>query len=250
VEYKNKNWLIDKYISEKLSANEIGKLCGKTKLTIYNWLKKYNIPRRSIGEASHLKQTHYCNLSQEAIEWINGELLGDGCLQKTSKYSARFQYTSKHKKYIEYIRDTLKSFGIKQSGEIYKRHLTDRNMDCFTYQYHSLTYVELLSIRKQWYPNGKKIVPKDIELTPLVCRQWYIGDGFLKNKYKNPSIMLSTDNFTTSDVKYLVNKLFQIGINSQRQLSSNRIYIPIDSAKKFLKYIGNCPIECYKYKWG
>ncbi|GAJ16322.1 unnamed protein product, partial [marine sediment metagenome] len=56
--------------------------------TIWRWLKRLNILCRSYGEANHLRQANHCNLSPKAIEWINGELLGDGCLSSQSKYSA------------------------------------------------------------------------------------------------------------------------------------------------------------------
>ena len=174
--YQNREWLYNKYIEEELSLSKINKLCGiNGHSTISNLLKKYNITIRSVSKAKHLEQANYCNLSQEAIEWIDGELLGDGCLITRSRYSAEFYYGSKHIEYIQYVSNTLKSFGIKQVGRIRKYH--HKNLNCFSYGYCSKSYVELLPIREQWYPNGKKIIPKAIKLTPLTVRQWYIGDG-------------------------------------------------------------------------
>ena len=98
--YQDKKWLEKKYIGERLNGYQIAKICGVHHATIYNYLKRFNIPCRSNSESKHLAKGNHCKLSQEAIKWINGELLGDGSLQSRSPYSAKFTYGSK---YIEYI---------------------------------------------------------------------------------------------------------------------------------------------------
>ena len=192
--YQNKEWLKNKYINEKLPTTQISKICYSTISTIKYWLKKFNIPIRSISEAQHLSRGNHCSFSIEAIHWINGELLGDGCLESCSSYSARFHYASKYKEYAQYVSNKLKSFGIKRSGKIYRQYIEKDN--CYIYCYNSLSYAELLYLRNIWYPEGIKIVPKGLILSPLTVRQWYIGDGCLRHpKKQRPSIMLSTDSY-------------------------------------------------------
>lgn len=185
----------------------------------------------------------------KAIEWINGELLGDGCLQSYSPYSARFTYSSKYSEYIEYIRDTIKSLGIN-GGKIYKYLRTIKSYD---YKYASLCYTELLPIRNKWYFKGKKIVPKNLNLTPLTCRQWYIGCGSLKCQGKrNPHILIYTDCFSTPDINLLLEKLTNLKFKVSKVIHcSNKwnIYISSYSTKKFLNYIGKCLVKCYEYKF-
>ena len=248
LQYRNREWLEGKYIKEKLSQDKIAKLCNVNQNTIWKWLHKYNIPTRSISEGNHLRQANHCNLSIKAIEWINGELLGDGSVQLVSKYSARFTYGSKYLEYIEYVRDTLKSFGIKQAGKICKQ--INKRQGNVSYHYYSCGYPELLIIRKQWYPEGKKIIPRDIKITPITVRQHYIGDGNIYcPKTGNPSIRLCTYGFTVMDVEYYMGKLVELGIKATRNIQ-NAINISAYSVKDFLKYIGDCPVECYQYKWG
>lgn len=241
--YQDKEWLNNKYNNDKLSISQINKLCGVT--TIYYWLKKFNILCRSDSEAVHLRKVNHCKLSEEAINWINGELLGDGCLISRSPHSARFLYTSKHLEYCQYVSDKLESFGILRVGKITKRY----GDGWVSYNCTSLSYEELYPIYKQWYPKGKKISPKDIRLTPITCRQWHIGDGCLiKPKKGNPYITLATNGFPIVDVEWLKKQLIKIGFKVIRQ-PSNILRISSYSIKDFIKYIGECPVKCYQYKF-
>lgn len=246
--YKNKEWLEDKHINEKLSTNKLAKKCQVVQNTIWCWLKKFDIPISSKSEGNHLRQANHCNLSQKAIEWINGELLGDGSLNCRSPYSARFVYSSKYFEYAQYVSKTLRSFGIEQSRKILKRNYKKTN--CYTYQYRSLSYVELLPIYKYWYPNGKKIIPRDIKLGSITLRQHYIGDGSLIHREgRKPYIVLATCGFMVPDVEWLVKQLIKIEFKATRQRANNIIYISAYSTKGFINYIGKCPVKCYQYKF-
>lgn len=230
-------------------------MCEVNNTTIGRWLKRFNISRYSRAEAAHLGGTnHHCNLSQKAIDWISGELLGDGSIQSTSSYSAYFVYSSKYLEYIKYIKDTLESFGIK-GGKIRKRYHTKEKtlfakQDYHSYFYRSYCYIELLPLRKKWYPEGKKIIPKDLRLNPLVLRQHYIGDGSLSHpKNGRPYISLSTNGFLISDVNWLVEQLIKLGFKATRQPAINVIAISTHSTKDFLNYIGRLKVQCYQYKF-
>ena len=246
--YKNKLFLEETYIRRKMTMKKIGLLCNVGYNCIRYWLNYHNIKIRSKPEAIHLAKVKSCILFPKAIDWISGELLGDGCLRSKRFHSASFGYSSKYLEYINYITDTLKTFSIHQTGATKEKYHKD--MNCYSYHYESCSYEELYEIYKYWYPKRKKIVPKDLKLTSLVCRQWYIGDGSLVHyKNNNPYIKLGTDGFSVSDVKWLVKQLNKLGFKSTRWLSSNRIHISVHSTKDFLDYIGKCPVECYQYKW-
>ena len=246
--YKDKEWMYNKYEKEKLSTYQIAKLCEVGKTSINRWLTRLEIAKRSTSESTHLAICNHSNISQKAREWICGELLGDGCLQTRSSRSAVFQYGSKYLEYTEYIRDTLKSFGINQAGKIYKRH--HKELNYYSYSYCSRSYIELLKIYKRWYPKVKKIVPKNIVLTSLTCRQWYIGDGSLvRHKRGKPYIVLATNGFSILSVKQLVKQLRELGFGATRRPSVNTINISTRSTKEFLNYIGESPTNCYRYKF-
>lgn len=251
--YKNKEWLQDNYIKKRLSTTKLGKNCNVNDGLIWYWLKKNNILIRSRNEATQLRclrQVNHCNLSQKAIEWINGELLGDGSIVSYSNYSASFVYGSKFYEYINYVFDMLESFGIFCSGKIYK--IYKKKFDRYYYYYSSLHYSKLLLLRKKWYPDGKKIVPKDIRLTSLTLRQWFIGDGTLmcprQTGWKS-SIVLYTCGFSIPDVEFLKAELIKLGFKTTRHKHNNALYISTKSTKEFLNYIGPCPVDRYQYKW-
>jgi transcription elongation factor Elf1 len=47
--YKNKEWLEDQYVVKKRTMSEIGDICGKSAMTIRDWLKRLGIPARARG---------------------------------------------------------------------------------------------------------------------------------------------------------------------------------------------------------
>ena len=52
--YQSKEWLKDKYLNEKLSINQIAKLCAISFSTMWYWFKKHNILIRSMKESTIL----------------------------------------------------------------------------------------------------------------------------------------------------------------------------------------------------
>lgn len=66
MEYKDKNWLEQKYCNEKLSAVEISKTCNVTVRTIYNWMIKHHIERRKICES----KSFHVNPLLKSKEWL------------------------------------------------------------------------------------------------------------------------------------------------------------------------------------
>jgi len=192
-------------------------------------------------------KSNHIKLSKYAIEFLNGELLGDGCLI-THNISAHYQHRTKHKLYLEWLSNKLESYGIEQVGRIYEYENPYKN-----YHYCSRRYVEFKEIYDKWYKNRIKIVPKDIELTPITIRQWYLGDGCLSRykKYKSIMINLATNSYTFDENVMLIDKLSELGFECYYR-KDNSITISMYSVIDFLDYIGYCPKEIdsiYGYKW-
>jgi len=228
------------------------------------------------------------NLPKDVVEFINGELLGDGgvYLRKNSLSfnSAYFTVTDVHKTYAEYLDRMLNELGLKTrkiSESTYSTSSEPRKKYCVsTVSYagdieilHNRWYLtdgyfcpsceiffpnEIIDVLKQrdgGVPRYKcpacnahrlqnKLIPIDLILTPLIIRQWYIGDGCSSGGY----LSFCTKAFLLNDLQILQQKLREIGIIAS--IWKNRVmYVNSKSVETFFKYIGKCPVECYNYKW-
>lgn len=265
----SKDWIYNEYIIKKKPISKISKENGWDKTTIPKYLKKYNIPLRNPSERNLISLSNHIDLSNKALEFIYGELLGDGSLQwGNGKHSARIGYGSKYKEYLVWLSEQLNGFGIKQSGNLNLKSKGFSKND--SYQYTSISYIELSKIRQYFYPLDIKIIPKDLKLTPICVRQWYIGDGSIcKSKSKlngkcYNKIRFYTDGFVKSDVEFLSNLLNgELSIKSivtkrksiYNEKTSYNYIIDINKIQDqitFLNYIGDCPKQIssiYGYKW-
>lgn len=266
-------WLYNEYINKQKNITKIANESTYDRVTIRKYIKKFNIPKRTQSEENLLVLSNHVNLSNEAKEFIYGELLGDGHL-KSIKHSASFTYSSKYKKYVEWIFNKFKNFDINFSKKIYKdktlRYINNYKIDNVSFRANTYFYIELLNIHRKWYNNKLKIVPKDLQLTSLMVRQWYIGDGNLKRKFNKKynkyyyHISLCTNGFTKKETEFLSNLLNKT-LNISSIIYKRKDYINKDKGdgyiiyinkqkdiNEFLTYIGNIPKEIeniYGYKW-
>lgn len=105
-------------------------------------------------------------LSKKAIEFINGELLGDGGIYSYSKFSARFQYGVSKKEHAEFVRKRLSSFGIKTS----KVKTTPMELNGKEYigyneklQRHEVIYVFYGGCPKKWRQDVAYLTNEELE---------------------------------------------------------------------------------------
>lgn len=260
--YKQRDWLEDQYLSKKKSSPRIAKECGVVPLTILDWLHRYGIQVRSFQEAIRLAKGKHVFLTERALEFLNGLLLGDGHLENYNRSSSAYDHSSKYQVYPEWLSKQFTSYGIGQIGRIRKRvsYLKGSPKQYTTFYYRSQHYIELKELWAKWYrpavgeevrPRKKfiKIIPLDLRLTPFTCRQWYIGDGCLNKTWRY--ITISTQCFTDGEVGFLIGLLRNFKLRATKT-RVGEIRIPARSVKDFLSFIGPCPKEiesCYGYKW-
>lgn len=88
-----------------------------------------------------------------------------------------------------------------------------------------------------------------MELSPTICRHWYIGDGSISNK-KSLVLTLFTNCFTPEEVDFLVRKLSKFKARRNIALKGQyTIRILGRYVFKFIDYISSCPVDSYAYKW-
>ncbi len=252
------------------TSNEIQFLMDPS-VSIYNLHKK--MPHRSVeairikanrlgynrsGDALLRNSSNYLNLLHDNSfrEIIDGELLGDGCITKNKQGYYAFTYCTANKSYCDFLHNMIAQKTHSKS-KVHEYgppapHLNPRGkwvISKNSYQF-GISHKVFKWFHGRWY-SDKKHIPHDLQLTPTVCRHWYIGDGTIDNK-KSLTIKLSTECFTKEDLTILVDKFSDLNISAKIYLSyEDRYSIAIYAANaiKFLKYIGKCPVDSYQYKW-
>lgn len=177
---------------------------------------------------------------------LDGLLLGDGNISLQKKaINAYFRQTCKSKEYLEYIQPLLELVDIPFEKSIYYR-----GEKLASYMLTSRVSPFLTEEFNRWYPNGTKIVPNDLVLTPLCVCHWFIGDGTLSSAHAYfMGIKIATHSFTREEREFLVELLKKEGIQSCRTNDTGELWINKKSTQDFFDYIGECPVEFYSYKW-
>lgn len=184
------------------------------------------------------------DISDEALEILDGELLGDGSVSHTQT-NACFSHTMANLNYAKLLYDKLKTVGLpllalepvpaRNGGKPQLRTRTSCN-------------ISFTTLRHRWYPDGKKIVPPDLRLTKTMCLHWYLGDGYIEQG----TVKLSTCGFTEIEVIRLAAMLTDLGFKSSRNRRSGGHFVvrmSKEASPRFLQWIGSCPAEGYEHKW-
>jgi hypothetical protein len=150
-------------------------------------------------------------LTQEQKQFLDGLMLGDGCIQYGSK-GALYPRLAVSRQIIdrEYLFWQYNVFNEFYGTEpkFYKRY--HNRVKKFYYGYSTITKSGklFLDFHSKWYKNGKKVIPRDVELTPLTMLIWFLDDGcVVKSSKSGLTLKISTDGFSKKDVKFLADKL-------------------------------------------
>ena len=202
-------------------------------------------PQRTLG----LTETQL----QKFLEMTDGLLLGDASVDQKGVF--RLSQCLRRGAWIEQIQAELLNISVSSKigrtpPGVSKKPANGRYIKSSGSVYlYTPACVETKALRKRWYPEGKKIIPRDVSLTPLSIALWLCGDGTTK---KTGLISFCTNGFTYTDVEYLRFRLYEIlGVNmsivnkpdgpvleSYRRNESNRIKI----------YTQDYVPEVFKYK--
>lgn len=238
------------------TMEEISKDFPVCRRTIGRWLNHWNVDKRTLSRAVHLSRMNDCSLNRKQISVIEGELLGDGSLQK---YKNR-----QHGDYYFILNSTVLGHCLLLKSELpdglscektpYEVGRKIRDSPIWSFKTRSCP--DFTKLRERWYESGKKEVPKSLSLNKTSLYHWYIGDGSIRKKSNKPYyIFFSTDGFTKKSIKLLSEKLTNLGYETRIWQSSNpktgcglRIFLLREASIKFLNNITN-KIPEYDYKW-
>lgn len=251
-----KEFFMKHYVEDRKSFPQISEMLqseGKNIAigTIYKYAKKLGISR-TISEACVNKDPDPLDwtisyMTEATLKALDGFVLGDGSIQSDKKPDSNSGRINCSLEYEEFARYMMSFFnGYKP---IVVKINSSSMKQGFCWQGQSKFHPDFYKQRQRWYPiDGKKQVPEDVRITPISVLLWYLGDGSLVSVGHSVHIRLSTDGFLENGVEILVRKMNDAGIDCHRN-NDNRIYIEARGIPAFFKFIGECPVECYKYKW-
>lgn len=244
-------YILFEYTSGK-SLSELGKELGYNISTIRSFLKNNGVEIRNVKQSiAKFQKQATLTIDEFLEENLIGWILGDGGLRipKTG-INPKFHYTDKKKDHIDYICSILDSYNIhynvsfRETNECY---YIDSEARPEFHKYYSLFYGY-----KGLDEHGRKYKTlPNIDLTPIKLRNWYISDGSSSNQGKPGNhrgfIGCKFENsYITNQFKKLFGEDFKLyRLNN----GMYQYYFTNNGLKKLLKYIGECPVDGYKYKW-
>ncbi len=249
--------------------------------TVYRWIKgernpqKWGKPGRCgkmvpccvcgdliWRDARKLSQKHfYCPLHKTntpdtsvlltpgLIAFLDGLLLGDGCIKRVSKVSGLYEQAcaSRREEWILILKQRFEEFGIKCGITTERRKGRDYSI------LKTSAYPILLDMRRRWYADGRKYIPEGVEISPELLANWYLGDGHLTVRN---GVYLYSLAFAWASLERLVEKMTQalsilVKIHPRREhnVEFYYIHIPIDYSQLFLDYIEDYFVSCFSYKF-
>ena len=213
-----------------------------------------------------------------ARNYLDGLLLSDGSIPYDKIYPTNlYEQGCSFEQWLYIIKESLSEYNIEcyiDNGRTIYNTFSPRGS--VIYKLRTRRYIEFKKFGDRWYKKWydidncpetlwhhdsesgeyfiwKKIVPKDIRLSPECVLNWYLGDGSItkrKNGY-GYEMTISTENFTRENVIFLSDYLSEI-LDIKCSISKiGRIHIGSQLyIKEFLNYIKDCEIpECYKHKF-
>ena len=237
------------YWEKEMSQTDIAKLLKVSKQAVSLWMIQLRIPRRNQAEATSLAERNSLALTDEAIEFLEGCLLGDGSISMNKSISALYQHCDKHLSFLIWLRKKLALFGIKTTKRINTRSLEYKGKSYLAYRLTSLSYPELVILRKRWYPKGKKVIPRDLLLTPVRLLMWYLGDGsYRERRTRGREVRLCSTSFSMEEKSLCALQLSRLGILTTT--GPHGLRVRNSCIDNFFDFIGPCPVpEIYGYKW-
>lgn len=242
--------IIHLYVNEKLSETEISRRFGVSQQLIGRRLSANNVMRRTSSEACALLSDDR-DLSSMS-ELVDGLLLGDGSIESKNGKTGRLSIgqAGPRRPWVDQLHSEFCKFGVTSSlydrsgGPTIIKGKNCVNADARILRTH--TYTWFGEQWQRWYPNGTKIVPLDVKLTPLSIALWYFGDGIgSTNKY----VSFCTDSFTRSCNESICNVLQNTyGWHPTISYRNRILLLRCEDRKSLLDMIEPLTPECFRYK--
>lgn len=114
----------------------------------------------------------------------------------------------------------------------------------------TLSHVELEEYRCLFYRDRCKVVPKELELTPLSMAVWFMDDGSKKSSQCR-GLYLNTQSFSLAEVAFLREVIRRdVGVETtvRQQRDGLQIYVPASSTPELTAFITREVLPSMRYK--
>lgn len=171
----------------------------------------------------------HIQMNDQLHEYLHGLLLGDGCITSSKGGTAFYRHTDSYREYIVWLKKRLESMGLP-CGKVYKRRRKN-----FLYFFYSRSAEELEKLYYKWYPNGDKRIPENLEITPIILKNWFIGDGTYCKRHNTFQLRIAC----LFDEKGKQRIVDQINEKTPMETHNNKqkIYFTTDSHQIFFDYV-------------
>ena len=192
-------------------------------------------------------------LTSRQREILVGLLLGDGCLETQNNgvtYRLKIEHCLAQNDYVNWLYDIYKDWVMTPP------QIKQKNGETITQNvwFNTVSHIALRYYGKQFYPQGKKILPKYISrlLKPLTLAIWFMDDGSLKSK-DHRTLILNTQGFTIKEVEMLQKALkdkYSIEAQLRKQKDGTQLMMVRESAVEFARIISPYLLPQFAYKLG
>ena len=184
------------------------------------------------------------SLTSKQKSLIFGSILGDGYVRIVPGRAEAFleiNHSFRAKEYVDWKFENLKSI-CKSPPK--KRETGDGK---YAYRFFTRSHPEITHIFEDFYHNERKIIPKSLELNPLILAVWFMDDG---SKCRDRDIYLNTQQFSFLDQRRLLYLLRQMKIRARtnRDKKYYRIRILKESIPLFMEKVSPYIIPSLEYK--
>jgi hypothetical protein len=255
-----------------LKRKDIRQIFGLSKASFNDILtgKSYKYIARPLCLPKARIRENLPGLSWRQLEIINGSMLGDGSIKTQKNSYFRKSQSNDNLEYLQWMFDELHPYSCSINPKfsckpIHEgREIVGCSQERTLHQeFSSIHHRVFCSLDKKWYlldHQGQfvldehgwkiKVVPTDLEITPLMLAIWYCDDG--SNDQKHGRIRLCTHGFDKQYVDYLsyqLSKGFKLETNVWFDQTGHVIEIRrrnyldfIDIVKPYIHF------DCLNYK--
>ena len=194
---------------------------------------------RNFMQELHRRKNQKLVVTSRQEEILTGSLVGDAYI--TARGQIQFEQSVHQKEYLFWKHQELSSISYKNVS-IAKRFDKRYKHENISYRFWTRQY--FASWREKFYLNNKKIVPKDIQLTPLSIAVWYMDDGCLSDN----KCIIATDGFSKDDICFLQKLLLEKFNIKTSVKNESKIMIKKESFNIFFSIIRPHIISSMLYK--